>query len=52
MKGHQLYCGHPLTGAPDHADMRLYKKAKSIAQPFAYETYRQERIDEKIASER
>jgi ribosome biogenesis protein ENP2 len=33
-------------------DARLYKKAKLIAQPFAYETYRQERVDEKIAAER
>lgn len=33
-------------------DMRLYKKAQAVAQPFAYETYRQEQIDKKIDHER
>ena len=32
-------------------DMRLYKKAQAVAQPFAYETYRQEQIDKKIDDE-
>ena len=33
-------------------DMRLYKKAQAVAQPFAYETYRQEQIDRKIGAQR
>ena len=33
-------------------DMRLYKKAQAVAQPFAYETYRQEQIDRKIHEQR
>lgn len=33
-------------------DMRLYHKAKSIAEPFAYEDYRKNKIREKIEQER
>mmetsp|Transcript_162 Transcript_162/g.313 ORF Transcript_162/g.313 Transcript_162/m.313 type:complete len:532 (+) Transcript_162:126-1721(+) len=33
-------------------DMRLYKKAVSITQPFLYEEYRKKRIAEKIAKDR
>ncbi|XP_023218285.1 nucleolar protein 10-like [Centruroides sculpturatus] len=33
-------------------DMRLYHKAKSISEPFAYEEYRQKKIREKIEAER
>eukprot|EP00127_Corallochytrium_limacisporum_P006822 Clim_evm37s236 gene=Clim_evmTU37s236 len=33
-------------------DMRLYEKAKLVAQPFAYEEYRQKRIQEKLDEER
>eukprot|EP01048_Picozoa_sp_COSAG05_P003936 COSAG05_NODE_194_length_14555_cov_25.382955_7_plen_673_part_00 len=33
-------------------DTRLYSKAKAIAKPFAYETYREEQIAKKIESER
>ncbi|XP_052101619.1 nucleolar protein 10-like [Mytilus californianus] len=33
-------------------DMRLYHKAKSIAEPFAYEKYRKNKIREKIEEER
>eukprot|EP01018_Ginkgo_biloba_P008604 Gb_40390 [translate_table: standard] len=33
-------------------DYRLYLKAKSMADPFAYEAYRQQRIQEKIEAER
>ncbi|EDO37775.1 predicted protein [Nematostella vectensis] len=33
-------------------DMRLYQKAKTIAEPFAYEEYRKKRIQEKIEEER
>ena len=33
-------------------DMRLYHKAKSIAEPFAYEQYRKSKIREKIDQER
>ncbi|KAH9318356.1 hypothetical protein KI387_020125, partial [Taxus chinensis] len=33
-------------------DYRLYFKAKSMADPFAYEAYRQKRIQEKIEAER
>lgn len=32
--------------------MTVCEQAKSIADPFAYETYRQQRIQEKIESER
>lgn len=33
-------------------DIRLYRKAKSVAEPFAYEEYRRKKIREKIESER
>jgi len=33
-------------------DMRLYHKAKSIVEPFAYEEYRKNKIKEKIEEER
>lgn len=33
-------------------DNRLFNKAKSIVDPFAYETYRQQRIQEKLDAER
>lgn len=33
-------------------DYRLYLKAKSMADPFAYEAYRKKRIQEKIEAER
>lgn len=33
-------------------DMRLYHKAKSIVEPFAYEEYRKSKIREKIEEER
>eukprot|EP00873_Tetraselmis_striata_P029749 jgi/Tetstr1/450013/TSEL_037060.t1 len=33
-------------------DNRLYHKAKNIADPFAYSTYRAKRIEEKLESER
>lgn len=33
-------------------DMRLYHKAKSIAEPFAYEQYRKNKIREKIEQQR
>ena len=33
-------------------DNRLYKKAKDLADPFAYETYRAERVKEKLEQER
>lgn len=33
-------------------DMRLYHKAKSIAEPFAFEQYRKTKIREKIEQER
>lgn len=33
-------------------DIRLYRKAKSVAQPFAYEEYRRKKIRDKIESER
>eukprot|EP00249_Psilotum_nudum_P016209 c25719_g1_i1 orf=861-2126(+) len=33
-------------------DHRLYSKAKSMADPFAYEAYRQRRIQEKLDAER
>ncbi|XP_055327272.1 nucleolar protein 10-like [Paramacrobiotus metropolitanus] len=32
-------------------DVRLYKKAKSIVEPFNYEEYRKEKIHQKISSE-
>ncbi|GLV38829.1 lethal (2) 34Fd [Carabus blaptoides fortunei] len=33
-------------------DIRLYKKAKSIAEPFAFEDYRKKKIREKIEEQR
>lgn len=33
-------------------DMRLYHKAKSIVEPFAYEVYKKKRIHEKLEEER
>ncbi|XP_050529518.1 nucleolar protein 10 [Daktulosphaira vitifoliae] len=33
-------------------DIRLYRKAKSVAEPFAFEEYRRKKIREKIESER
>ena len=33
-------------------DVRLYHKAKSVADPFAYDSYRQERIKQKMEEER
>ncbi|KAG4093965.1 WD40 repeat-like protein [Neocallimastix lanati (nom. inval.)] len=33
-------------------DLRLYQKAKSIANPFEYEEYRRRRVQEKIEKER
>lgn len=33
-------------------DIRLYRKAKSVAEPFAYEEYRRKKVREKIESER
>lgn len=33
-------------------DIRLYRKAKSVIQPFAYDSYRKKEIRQKIESER
>lgn len=33
-------------------DIRLYRKAKSTIEPFAYEQFRMKKIREKIESER
>ena len=47
--------GTPLLRAYMHGyflDNRLYAKAKVIAEPFAYETYRQKRVDKKMEEER
>ncbi|KXJ04778.1 Nucleolar protein 10, partial [Exaiptasia diaphana] len=33
-------------------DIRLYQKAKTIAEPFAFEEYRKRKIQEKIEEER
>ena len=33
-------------------DIRLYRKAKSISDPFAYEVYRKNKIKEKIDADR
>lgn len=33
-------------------DIRLYRKAKSVAEPFTYEEYRRKKIREKIESQR
>lgn len=47
--------GTPLLRSYMHGffvDNRLYQKAKSIADPFAYETYRAKRVAEKLEEER
>ena len=47
--------GTPMLKAYMHGffvDNRLYQKAKSVADPFAYETYRQKRIAQKMEEER
>ena len=47
--------GTPLLRAYMHGfflDNRLYHKAKDLADPFAYETYRQQRIEAKLEAER
>ena len=33
-------------------DNRLYRKAQGLVQPFAYETYKQQRIQQKLEEER
>ena len=33
-------------------DNRLWHKAKSLAEPFAYDTYRQQRVQQKLEQER
>lgn len=33
-------------------DIRLYRKAKSVAEPFAFEEYRRRKIREKIEEDR
>lgn len=33
-------------------DMRLFKKAKAVAEPFAFEEYRRKKIKDKIEEER
>lgn len=33
-------------------DNRLYRKAAALAEPFAYDTYRQQRIDAKLEAAR
>lgn len=33
-------------------DIRLYRKAKSVAEPFAFEEYRRKKIREKIEEDR
>jgi hypothetical protein len=33
-------------------DNRLYGRAKALADPFAYDTYRQQRVEKKLAEER
>jgi ribosome biogenesis protein ENP2 len=47
--------GTPLLRAYMHGyfvDNRLYRKAANLAQPFAYETYRQQQIDAKLEAAR
>lgn len=47
--------GTPLLRAYMHGhfiDLRLYRKAKSLADPYAYDEYKKEKVKEKIASER
>ncbi len=43
-----MYC--PPAGGPPTC--RLYGKAKALMDPFAYETYRQQRIAKKVEDER
>jgi ribosome biogenesis protein ENP2 len=33
-------------------DIRLYKKAKSVAEPFAFEEYKRKKVREKIEEDR
>ena len=33
-------------------DNRLWHKARSLAEPFAYDTYRQQRVQQKVEEER
>ena len=47
--------GTPMLRAYMHGffvDNRLYNKAKSISDPFAYETYKKKKIEEKLEEER
>lgn len=47
--------GTPMLRAYMHGyfiDNRLYSKAKSISDPFAYETYKKKKIEEKLEEER
>ncbi|KAK9867222.1 hypothetical protein WJX84_009551 [Apatococcus fuscideae] len=47
--------GTPLLRAHLHGyflDNRLYKKARDLVQPFAYDVYRQQRIQQKMDAER
>lgn len=47
--------GTPMLRAYMHGffiDNRLYEKAKVLTDPFAYETYRQQRIQKKLDEER
>lgn len=47
--------GTPMLRAYMHGffiDNKLYNKAKAIADPFAYESYKQKRIEQKIEDER
>ncbi|KAK9867626.1 hypothetical protein WJX84_003781 [Apatococcus fuscideae] len=51
--GHLI--GTPLLRAHLHGyflDNRLYKKARDLVQPFAYDAYRQQRIQQKLDAER
>lgn len=51
--GHLI--GTPLLRAYMHGyfvDNRLYRKAASLAQPFAYETYRKQQIEAKLEAAR
>ena len=47
--------GTPMLRAYMHGffvDNRLYGKAKAMMDPFAYETYRQQRVQKKLEDER
>lgn len=51
--GHLL--GTPLLRAYMHGyflHQRLWSKAKALAEPFAYDTYRQQRVSAKLEAER